>query len=376
MSRLFETRPDMGKFNYFLCHGPSVRKKLVHQRRFIWIGLLLCLLLCGIARADTFQLNDGKTLTGDVVSANETGLRVRLPDGTYSDVVSWTKFSQDDLKKLAQNPKYEPFVTPNIEVTEQQRIQKTEVQVTQPKRLKRPVSGSLFGAMLSSSVGLFVIVILYGAGIYAAYEVAIFRRRPRGLVCGLAAIPGIGLLSPVLFIALPAPALQTEDEDENYQAEPAPTEAPSFTVPGTPPAAQPGTPATPRTPVAGAPATPAAPETSSIDTGGLKLHHDAPPAAAPALPQTQVFQRGAFMFNRRFFETKFPGFFGVVRRDADKDMQLVIKAARGEYIAERISRISANDVHVQIRTAHATEEVMIPFTEVKEIKLKHKDSPQ
>lgn len=361
----------MGKFNYFLWRDSSVRKKLVHQRRFIWIGFLLCVLLCGITRADTFQLNDGKTLTGDIVSANETGLRVRLPDGTYSDLVPWTKFSQDDLKKLAKNPKYEPFVSPNIIVTEQQRIQKTEVTVTQPKRLKRAPSGSLFGAMLSSSVGLFVILILYGAGIYAAYEVAIFRRRPPGLVCGLAAIPAIGLLSPVLFISLPTQARRTEEEDENYQAEPAPTEAPSFTVPGTPPAAQPGA------PVASAPGAPApaAPETSSIDTGGLKLHHDAPQPAAKQLPETQVFQRGAFMFNRRFFETKFPGFFGVVRRDADKDMLLIIKAARGEYTAERISRISANDVHVQIRKEHATEEVMIPFTEIKEIKLKHKDSP-
>ncbi|HEY2081346.1 MAG TPA: hypothetical protein VGI88_01070, partial [Verrucomicrobiae bacterium] len=111
------------------------------------------------------------------------------------------------------------------------------------------------------------------------------------------------------------------------------------------------------------------------ESGGLKLHHDAPAASGAPLPPTQVFQRGAFMFNRRFFETKFPGFFGVVRRDAEKDMLLVIKAARGEFIAERISRISANDLHAQIRTGHVSEEVTIPFTEIQEVKLKHKDSP-
>ena len=37
---------------------------------------------------------------------------------------------------------------------------------------------------------------------------------------------------------------------------------------------------------------------------------EAAPAAATT-PEAQVFQRGAFTFNRRFFETKFPGFFGV-----------------------------------------------------------------
>jgi hypothetical protein len=345
------------KLNFFLWRGPSVRRKLVHQRRFICFGLLLCALLCGIARADTFQLNDGSTLTGDIISANENGLRVRLPDVTYSDAVPWTKFSQDDLKKFAKDPKMEPFVTPNIEVTEEQRIQKTEVTVNQPARLKRPPPGSLFGAMLSSTVGLFVIVVLYGAGIYAAYEVALFRRRQPGLVCGLAAVPAIGLLSPIIFLWLPAQRMSNQEE-ENYQAETTVTEAPSFIVPGTPAA-------TPEAPADAAPA----------ETGGLKLHHDAPAAPSAQLPPTQVFQRGAFMFNRRFFETKFPGFFGVVRRDADKDMVIVIKAARGEYVAERISRISANDLHAQIRKGNASEEVTVPFTEIQEIKLKHKDSP-
>ncbi|HWD94208.1 MAG TPA: hypothetical protein VG938_17895 [Verrucomicrobiae bacterium] len=327
----------------------------MHQRRFIALGLLLCALLSGIARADTFQLNDGSTLAGDIISANENGMRVRQPDGTYSETVPWTKFSQDDLKKLAKDPKMEPFVTPNIEVTEEQRIQKTEVSVTQPPRLKRPPPGSLFGALLSSTVGLFVIVVLYGAVIYAAYEVALFRRRQPGLVCGLAAVPGLGLLSPIIFLWLPPQRLSNQEE-EAYQAETTVTEAPSFVVPGTPAATPEGAPATP------------------TESGGLKLHHDAP-AAATQLPPTQVFQRGAFTFNRRFFETKFSGFFGVVRRDADKDMVLVIKAARGEYVAERISRISTNDFHAQVRTAHATQEVMIPFTEIQEVKLKHKDSP-
>jgi hypothetical protein len=165
------------------------------------------------------------------------------------------------------------------------------------------------------------------------------------------------LLSPIIFLWLPAQRRSLEEE-EAYQAETTVTEAPSFVVPGTPAA-------TPE----------AAPTGSPGDTGGLKLHHDAPAAAGAPLPPTQVFQRGAFMFNRRFFETKFTGFFGVVRRDADKDMVLVIKAARGEYVAERVSRISANDLHAQVRKGQATEEVVIPFTEIQEVKLKHKDSP-
>jgi hypothetical protein len=328
----------------------------VNQRRFICIGILLCGLLCGITRADTFQLTDGSALTGDIISYNENGLRVKYPDGNYSDYVSWTKFSQDDLKKLAQNPKIEPFASPFIEETEQQRAARTEVpNPVIPTRLKRPAVHSLFNAMLSSSVGLFVIVILYGAGIFAAYEVALYRRRPRGLVCGLAAVPGLGLLSPIIFISMP-PARLSMEEEENYRAENAPpAEAPSFIVPGSPEAAA---------------------AEAQANPGGLHIAHPAPTdAAGKPLPPTQVFQRGAFMFNRRFMETKFPGFFGMIRREAEKDLVLTIKAARGEYIVDRFSRISANDLHAQVRKGPATEEVMIPFTEIQEIRLKHKDSP-
>jgi len=106
--------------------------------------------------------------------------------------------------------------------------------------------------------------------------------------------------------------------------------------------------------------------------GGLSLAR--PEAAAPTLPETQVFKRGQFTFNRRFIETKFASFFGIARRDADKDMILLIKAARGEFPATRISRIAASDMHVEVRKGNASSEVQIPFVEISEIHLKHKDA--
>ncbi len=103
-------------------------------------------------------------------------------------------------------------------------------------------------------------------------------------------------------------------------------------------------------------------------------HLESEPEKKPSLPPTTTFQRGQFTFNRRFFETKFPGFFGVVRRDADKDMVLVIKSARGQYVGQRISRIAANDLHLQVQRGPASEEVMIPFQEIQQIQLRHKDA--
>ena len=115
---------------------------------------------------------------------------------------------------------------------------------------------------------------------------------------------------------------------------------------------------------------PAAAEHSS----GLHFAAAAPATAAATLPETQVFQRGQFTFNRRFIETKFSGFFGVIRRDAEKDLVLFLKTARGEFIAHRISRIAANDMHVDIQKGAATAEVSIPFGDIQEIQVKHKDA--
>lgn len=314
------------------------------------IALALVWLAAVIARGDTYQLLDGQTLSGDVVSFNESGLVVRLADGKYADRVPWTKFPQDDLKKLGQNPKIMPLVEPFLEVSQEEHAKRPDIKVRIPLRLERPQVQSLFGALFSSSVGVFVLILIYAANIYAAFEVAVFRSQPKVLVCGLAAIPLVGVLSPIVFLSLPT---RTEPSSEELVApEVTAAAVQTFSVPGTP---------------AAAPAAGAAP-------GSLRLTPGEGARSTTSLPVTQVFQRGAYTFNRRFFETKFPGFFGIIRRDAEKDMVLVFKSARGEYVGQRISRIAANDIHLTVQKGPASEEVMVPFTEIQEIQLKHKDA--
>jgi hypothetical protein len=96
------------------------------------------------------------------------------------------------------------------------------------------------------------------------------------------------------------------------------------------------------------------------------------PPAPPEQPETEVFQRGQFMFNRRFFETKFSGFFGIVRRESDKDKVLQVKTPRALFVAERITRIAANEVHFEVLRGDSRQEVTVPFAEIQEIQLKHK----
>ena len=97
-------------------------------------------------------------------------------------------------------------------------------------------------------------------------------------------------------------------------------------------------------------------------------------AAASTLPATKTFPRGQFTFNRRFFETQVPTFFAVVRSEADKDMVLSVKSLRGTHTVQRISRISSNEMYVQVQKGHASEEIVVPFAEIQEVQLKHKDA--
>jgi len=312
----------------------------------ICIGLWVCGLLAGIARAATFQLNNGQTVSGVLLtnSANDLGVQIRVEEGQY-ERVPWGQFSQADLRKFVSDKKMGPFVEPFIEITQEERIKKTEVPIRPVPRLERPDVHSLFGALFSSSVGLTVLLLLYAANIYAGYEVAVLRAQPAGLVCGVSAVAPV--LGPVIFLSLPT---RTRQEHAEYHA--APEAAAAYSVPPLPTAQ---------------PAAESAP-------GGLRLAQAEGGHATSALPTTQVFQRGAFTFNRRFFETKFPGFFGIIRRDAEKDFVIVIKSARGEFTAQRITRIAANDIHVQVQRGAASEEVSVPFGEIQEVQLKHKNA--
>jgi hypothetical protein len=332
---------------------------IVMVRRFcLVLALLIGGLLADAAYAETFKLANGETITGEWLkgSENDLGVQIKVGEGKY-ERVPWANFSQEDLKKFAKTPKLEPLVEGFIEITKEEKIKKTEVNIKQPPRLEFPAKKSLVGAMFTSGLGIILVLLLYAANIYAGYEVSIFRARPVPLVCGVSAV--LPFIGPIIFLSMPT-AIKPAEE----------TWAP------TPEAAPHGAVAEGVNPM----------QAAGVEhPTGLKLAGSTPSgevnpgqfqgeAQKPAIPETVVFQRGQFTFNRRFFETKFSGFFGVVRRDADKDMVLVIKSSRGEYIGQRISRIAANDLHLQVHRGHATEEVMIPFVEVREIRLRHKDA--
>jgi hypothetical protein len=295
------------------------------------------------ARADTFTLADGTPLTGDIVRFDDNGMMFRLADDSYTNVL-WTKFSQDALKQLGNNPKVQPLVEPFIEPQASDLPPKPEIKISDVTRLALPAKQSLFGALFSSSVGIFVILLIYAANLYAGFEIAVCRGRPIALVVAVAAV--LPIAGPIIFLSLPVP-VETPPVEE----------IPADMLPYIAPLAAESAPAS----------------ASAPDAGALHIAHAVEGAAADRA-KTQVFQRGQFTFNRRFLETKFSGFFGVARRPAEKDLLLLVKTTRGEFTAQRITRIASNEMHIETTVGGAVQEIMVPFAEIQEIKLKQKDA--
>ena len=317
--------------------------------RIIRLAVWLCLWFVTNAGALTLEYADGTKVAGEIVRVDPKFLQVRTEDNKYLEV-DWSKLSQTtlvELKGIAQQKRDNKLlenVQLYIEVSQDEIIKKTEVVVKPVPRLDRPAKGSLLGAMFKSSVGLVCLLLVYAANVYAGYEIACVRAQSPAVVCGISAVAPI--IGPVIFLCLPTKLPSREDETEE-------TAAPAVAEPGYAVGSA----------AAGAEAAPGA------------AAGEQPSAAAPgALPQTQVFKRGQFTFNRRFIETKFSAFFGAVRRGENKDLVLLVKSMRGEYIATRISRIAANDMHLDVHKGGASQEVQIPFVEIQEIHIKHQDA--
>ena len=73
--------------------------------------------------AETIQLNNGRSISGEILvsSANDAGVQVKTGEGVY-ERVSWSEFSQATLKELAQMPKLATLVEPFIEIPQQERL--------------------------------------------------------------------------------------------------------------------------------------------------------------------------------------------------------------------------------------------------------------
>jgi hypothetical protein len=56
-------------------------------------------------------------------------------------------------------------------------------------------------------------------------------------------------------------------------------------------------------------------------------------------------------------------------------MLIHIKSDRGNFVGKRISRITQSELYLEVFKENATAEEMIPFVEILEVQIRHKDLP-
>ena len=301
----------------------------------------VCGLWLSVNAADNFSLADGSTLSGDIVTFNDAGVIIRLPGDKYTDRMPWTKFSQEGLQQLGQNPKIKPLVEPFMELPPTEKVKRTDtVQIKEVSRLAIPAHKSVIGGLASSSVGLFLLFLIYAANLYAGFEVAACRGRPVGTVMGLSAV--VPIIGPAIFFLMPtnqvAPVVNITSTETEAAA--------AIAVGG-----------------AGAGNTAEALAAADIQVAAVA-------ANAPASVPTQTFKRGQFTFNRRFFETKFAGFFKFPRSESDQKLELSVKTPAGLLVVQRISQLGQNEVHLEVLDGAGPQVIQVPFGDIQEINLK------
>jgi hypothetical protein len=292
------------------------------------ILIVFCLWLAAFllpAFADTFYLTDGGSVVGDIVKADDGSVMFRQTDETYTNVV-WAKLSQDTLKHLAADPKTKAFAEPFIEPDATQ-LSKPEIKVNTVKRLERPANPSVFAGFFKSSVGLFILFVLYLANLFAAYEISVVKLRPPVQVMGAAAV--LPVIAPVIFLWLPT---QTQVSAEQKEAEALATEV-------------------------------VAAQQEQIQIAEASWKTDPAASAAPKKLEPQVYPRGKYTFNKRFLETRFADF--VNGGELSKKYSMELRTMKAQMQVERIAQINQNDCILETPQG----QVAVPLTEIQEIKL-------
>lgn len=366
-------------------------QRLLFQRALA--AAVVC--LAGVALAAEYKLKDGTTMSGEAIGPNEKSVIIRGDDKTHPRT-AWTNFTQDALKEFAKNPKIRAFVELHIEEAAPpagaEGVELNVPEVVVPKREWKapkevegkpvlPESPGLFAGMFTTGVGWFSMIVMYAGIIYAGFEVAVYRRRPKQLVMGLSAIPFVGFFAPLAFLFMPEVKTAAETKP-NAVAQAAAQQAAAEAKPEPKPELgkkKPGL-AFGKKPDAAAHGAPAAGGHKPIATAKPSAPASAAapsPVSAPAAPsapklEAVVYRRGETNINKRFIETKFAGFFKAVLGPAEKEMWVVwVTATGGEHWSKRIVSISQTDVTVNCpQEAGGSLDETIQIAAIQEIHLR------
>lgn len=304
------------------------------RRLFGWFVALGVCLAAVMATSAQFKMADGAVIEGELVAPNDEGTVIRRASGGLTGRIPWDRFAQETLQEFTNNPALAGFVEAYIDYPEPPEEERVEIPVHDPPGLlERSPKRPRFWAAYGTPAGWFILLVLFAANLYAAYEVAIYRNYPPAAVIGTSVI--LPILGPILFLCMPTREVRTEPE---YEAPPEPELTPAQEA---------------------AAAELAAGSGLALGTAGKK--------SSGSAVQAVTYKAGDVEFNRSFFERTFPQFFRLTRSDGES--VLSVRSAKGEVVATRISRISSNEIGLMTQKG---QEVQVRFGDISEVSLKPK----
>lgn len=292
-----------------------------------------------LAQAGNYMLASGKQITGEPALIDDKGVKFKLASGEETDWITWEKLPQAALQTLlveTKSPAEQSLVRSLLDDAPAAK-NTPKITVKEPVTPQRPQGLAGLTALATSPLAWLILAILEAASILAGLQIAHYKRLPRRVVCGLAAVPVVGMLVPIAFLFLSkTPGLPTETRYAPVN--------PDFM--------------------------------SDSDSEGFGQSETAAPTAPEVLGGTTVvvFAKPDFLFERRFFETKLASFQRLIPSDTDKDMFLWIKTLRGEFTGRRITQVTDTNLHLLLFKADATADEVIPYEEILEVQIRRKES--
>lgn len=359
---------------------------------FLLLGMFLAADVGWSQEFKTFQLKKAvrgsKELKGKIFKASGSGILFRLESGGLSSRIGYNNFTEESLKALIDmDPNVKRFAggmiggpaqsgggsipitpAPARQALDPPTVNKVESRPELPE--KRGVLGALFG----TGPGLILILLVWGANIWAGYAIGIYRKWPKWMVPTISAAAPI--VAPIVFMSMKPKKVAKKDgtvaADDDEDAKPAKKKGAAVAKPVAKAkvvTARPGAPgagaAAPR-PAAGAAA--AAPAQAAAPIAA-----PAQPGAAAAAPQLEAaaYVKGEVNINKRFIETKFAPFFKLVPDEPYRSAWICFITTRGEFWAKRIPKITQTDITIQCpQEGGGTTDQVCQIADIKEIHLR------
>jgi hypothetical protein len=278
------------------------------------------------ARAETLKFTDGGTLTGEIVKPDNSGLMFHAEGDVYTNI-AWARLSQDTLKEISSDPKVKDFADPFIEPSGTVNAA-APIQLNPVTRIERPAHPSLILGMVTSPLGLFILLVLYGANLFAAFEISRVKARTPAQVMGVSAI--LPVIGPCIFLYLPMHEEKTPEQLAEEQPFPEGEQTPE--------------------------------QIQVVE------HARAEAGQQEKKLEPQIFARGKFTFNKRFVETKFANYMGVPKGEALK-YAMEMKTSQGVFVVDQIMQVSATDVLLDVA---GRGQLTVQLSDIQEVKLNPK----